>query len=74
MPSNDVAYAYALNVLKAPVRDEGKKYSCGLTATIYGQFVCIETPLLNESYECAEVHHVHFQSGLQLSEVNIPQT
>ena len=60
MPSNDVAYAHALDVFKVPVGDEGKKYSRGLTATIYRQFVCIETPLLNKSYKHAEVHHMHF--------------
>ena len=60
MPSNDVAYANLLDAFKSLVGDEGKKYSHGLTATIYRQFVCIETPLLNKSYKRAEVHHMHF--------------
>ena len=71
MPLNDIAYANALDVLKTPVREEGKKYSRGLTAPIDRQFVCIETPLLNKLYKCAEVHRTYFYIGLYFSEMQI---
>ena len=73
MPLNHAANPHMLNVHEAHVRDEGKKYSRGMTVTIQGNIVCIEAPLFDELLKCADRYCVHFNSGLDFSEADVPQ-